>query len=174
MASAKALTAAAGHTLILHGTATEHAAKPNTGTATEHAAKPPKTSTATEPATRSFPEDGFPEIGDPDLEKIAALLLWMTQNFKSNINQVDIHQATLEVILKHASEAGTDGAIGLLSEASTAKLSALIDIMMLHKDGSAKDPNETLKFMRRIAKVREEIETPVSYTHLTLPTILLV
>ena len=159
MASAKALMAAAGHTLILRGTATEHAAKPNTGTATEHAAKLPKTSTATEPATRSFVENGFPEIGDPDLEKIAALLLWMSQPFQSDIKQVDIHHATLEVILKHASETGTDGALGLLSEASTAKLSALIDIMMLHKNGEPKDPNETLKFMRRIAKVREEIET---------------
>ena len=145
--------------MILHGTATEHATTPNTGTATEHAAKLPKTSTATEPATRSFVENGFPEIGDPDLEKIAALLLWMSQNFQSDIKQVDIHHVTLEVILKHASETGTDGALGLLSEASTAKLSALIDIMMLHKNGKPKDPNETLKFMRRIAKVREEIKT---------------
>ena len=82
MASAKALLAAAGHTLILHGTATEHATTPNTGTATEHAAQLPKTSTATEPATRSFLENGFPEVGDPDLEKIAALLLWMSQPFQ--------------------------------------------------------------------------------------------
>ena len=64
----------------------------------------------------------------------------------------------LEVILKH-SEAATGGAPGLLHTASAAKLSELIDIMTLHKDGSPKDPNETLEFMRRIAKIREEIET---------------
>ena len=140
MAAAKALLAAAG---LLHSTATEHAAKPNTSTATEHAAKLPQTSTATEHAT---------------LGKIAALLLWMTQNFQSNIHKDDIHHAVLEVILKH-SEAATGGAPGLLHTASAAKLSELIDIMTLHKDGSPKDPNETLEFMRRIAQIREEMET---------------
>ena len=184
MAAAKALLAAAG---LLHSTATEHAAKPNTSTATEHAAKLPQTSTATEHATSSsqldtgastedvprWPLTGLTmstskprasaseddcSIGDSDLGKIAALLLWMTQNFQSNIHKDDIHHAVLEVILKH-SEAATGGAPGLLHTASAAKLSELIDIMTLHKDGSPKDPNETLEFMRRIAKIREEMET---------------
>ena len=185
MAAAKALLAAAG---LLHSTATEHAAKPNTSTATEHAAKLPKTSTATEHATSASQLDtaastkdvprwpllyGLPmstakpqasaseddcSIGDSDLGKIVALLLWMTQNFQSNIHKDDIHHAVLEVILKH-SEAATGGAPGLLHTASAAKLSELIDIMTLHKDGSPKDPNETLEFMRRIAKIREEMET---------------
>ena len=185
MAAAKALLAAAG---FLHSTATEHAAKPNTSTATEHAAKLPNTSTATEHATSSsqldtaastkdvprWPllyglpmstskprasasEDDFPS-GDSDLGKIVALLLWMTQKFQSNIHKDDIHHAVLEMIVKH-SEAATGGAPGLLHTASAAKLSELIDIMTLHKDGSPKDPNETLEFMRRIAKIREEMET---------------
>ena len=185
MAAAKALLAAAG---LLHSTATEHAAKPNTSTATEHAAKLPKTSTATEHATSasqldtaastkdvprwpllyrlpmstskpraSASEDDFPS-GDSDLGKIVALLLWTTQKFQSNIHKDDIHHAVLEMIVKH-SEAATGGAPGLLHTASAAKLSELIDIMTLHKDGSPKDPNETLEFMRRIAKIREEMET---------------
>ena len=173
MASAKALLAAAG---VL---------KPSTSTATEHAAKLPKTSTATEHATSSSQPDtaasmedaplrpltGLPmstskpqasasldyfSLGDSDLEKIVALLMWMTQNSHPNVPIDDIHYATLEVILKH-SEAGTGGAFGLLHEASSAKLSELIDIMMLHKDGSAKDPNATLAFMRRVATIREEV-----------------
>ena len=45
----------------------------------------------------------------------------------------------------------------MLHTASAAKLSELIDIMTLHKDGSPKDPNETLELMRRIAKIREEL-----------------
>ena len=38
-----------------------------------------------------------------------------------------------------------------------AKLSHLIDIIMLHKDGSPKDANKTLAFMRRLGRIREEV-----------------
>ena len=165
MAAAKALLAAAG---LLHSPATEHAAKPNTSTATEHAAKLPKTSTATEHATSSSQPDtaaskpqasaslSYFSLGDSDLEKIVALLMWMTQNSHPNVPIDDIHHAALEAILKH-SEAGTRGRPCLLHEASIAKLSELIDIMMLTKDGKPKDPNETLVFMRRVATIREEV-----------------
>ena len=102
----------------------------------------------------SASEDGF-LLGNKDLEKIVALLLWMAKDFQSNIDINDIHYAALEVIIKH-SDAATGGALGLLHTASVAKLSELIDIMMLHKDGSPKDANETLDFMRQVAKIREK------------------
>ena len=134
---------------------------------------------------------GF-HFGDDDLEKIVALLLWMAQDFQSNIHIDEIHYAALEVVK-----------LGSLQTTSIAKLSKLIDIMMLHKDGKPKDANATLTFMRRLAKIREELRatssdnaterveqatssdnvterveqatssdnaTAVSYTHLTLPT----
>ena len=98
----------------------------------------------------SASEDGF-LLGDNDLEKTVALLLWMPQDFQSNIHIDDIHYAALEVIIKHA-DAATGGTLSSLHTASVAKLSKLIDIMMLHKDGSPKDANATLEFMRRLAK----------------------
>ena len=112
-------------------------------------------STATEHAT-------FPcRLGDKDFEKIVALLLWMAQDFQSNIHIDDIHYAALEVIIKHA-DAATGGTLGSLHTASVAKLSELIDIMMLHKDGSPKDPNKTLAFMRRVAKIRRAVRATSS------------
>ena len=95
-------------------------------------------------------------LGDNDLEKIVALLLWMAQDFQSNIHINDIHCAALEVVIKHGG-AATGGTLGSLHTASVAKLSKVIDIMMLHKDGSPKDANETLTFMRRSAKMREKV-----------------
>lgn len=105
-------------------------------------------------------EDGV-FLGDSDLEKIVALLLWMSQDFQSNIHIDDIHHAALEVIIKHA-DAATGGTLGSLHTASVAKLSELIDIMMLHKDGSPKDADATLHFMRRSAKIREELRATSS------------
>ena len=105
-------------------------------------------------------ENGF-VLGDDDLEKIVALLLWMAQNFQSDIHIDDIHHAALDVIIKH-SEAATGGAAALLHTASVANLSELIDIMMLHKDGSPKDANATLEFMRRAAQIREELSPTAS------------
>ena len=95
-------------------------------------------------------------LGDNDLEKIVALLLWMAQDFQSNIHIDDIHYAALEVVNKHVA-AATGGTLGALRPASVAKLSELIDIMMLHNDGTPKDVNATLTFMRRSAKIREEL-----------------
>ena len=91
--------------------------------------------------------------GDKDLEKFLALLLWMANDFQSNIDTNDIHSAALEVI-------STGQAVNSLHTASVAKLSELIDIMMLHKDGSPKDANVTLTFMRRVAKIREKLRPP--------------
>ena len=100
-------------------------------------------------------------IASSDMEKIVLLLLWMAQDFQSEIHFDDIHHAALEVILKH-SDPVTGGALGLLHTASVAKLSELIDIMMLHKDGSPKDANATLEFMRRAAEIREELRPTAS------------
>ena len=52
--------------------------------------------------------------------------------------------------------------LGSLQTTSIAKLSKLIDIMMLHKDGKPKDANATLTFMRRLAKIREELRATSS------------
>ena len=95
-------------------------------------------------------------LGNNDLEKIVALLLWMAQDFQSNIHIDDVHYAALEVVIKHV-DAATGGTLGSLRPASVAKLPELIDIMMLHKDGSPKDANATFTFMRRSAKIREEL-----------------
>ena len=168
MALAKALFAAAGLTRA----ATEHASFSSRSTATEHATDPadstedvtlrrltePPMSTSKLQASAS--EDAY-LLGDNDLEKIVALLLWMAQDFQSNIHNDDIHIAALEVVIKHV-EAATGGALGSLHTASVAKLAKLIDIMMMHKDGSPKDANATLTFMRRLAKIREELRATSS------------
>ena len=100
-------------------------------------------------------ENGY-LLAHNDLEKIVALLLWMAQGCHSNIQRNDIHHAALEVIIEHV-KPGRDGTLGLLHPASVAKLSELIDIMMTDKTGALKDPNATLIFMRRVARVREEV-----------------
>jgi hypothetical protein len=65
----------------------------------------------------------------------------------------DIHHAVLEAVIKCA-DAPTGGTLGLLHTTSIAKLSQVIDIMMLHKNGSPKDANQTLAFMRSCASIR--------------------
>ena len=177
MAAARALLSAAGllkpnSKLLKKSTATEHASS-SSSTATEHATdERHHPAASTDDVSRlpltglrisnrrwslqaSASEDDY-LLGDKDLEKIVALLLWMAQDCQSNIHTNDIHYAALEVVIKHADPA-TEGALGSLHTASVAKLSKLIDIMMLHKDGSHKDANETLAFMRRSAKIREEL-----------------
>ena len=167
MAAAKALISAAG--LLEKSTATEH---------------------ATSSSNRVW-------LGDKDKDKIVALLMWMAQdsvmisdNGKSSRRYRsecmarrrrrsvdDIHKAALAAVLKRGDEATKASRISL-NTASIAKLSELIDIMCLNKDGSAKDLNETWAFMRRVAEIRRAVRatssdnaTAVSYTHLTLPTI---
>ena len=145
----------------------------------------PKTSTATEHATSSSQLDpatstddvslgsltGLPKsasklqatasedglfLGDADLEKIAALLLWMAQDFQPSLDVDDIHYAALEAIMK-CNDVPTGGTLGLLHTASIKKLAEIIDIMVMHKDGSPKDANATLQFMRRCAGIRDEL-----------------
>ena len=65
------------------------------------------------------------------------------------------------MISKHV-DAAIGGALGSLHTASVAKLSALVDIMMLTKDGSPKDVNATLDLMRWLATFREEIRATSS------------
>ena len=90
-------------------------------------------------------------LGDNELEKILALLMWIAQDFRiiSNISVDDIHEAALASMTKYQ--------FTLLNPESLAKLSELIDIMMLHKDGSAKDANDTWAFMRRVAIIRDDV-----------------
>ena len=150
MAAAKALLSAAGllkpnTKLLKKSTATERAtssSQPDPAASTDDVSLLPLTGLpmSTSKLQASASEDGF-LLGD-DLEKIVALLLWMAQDFQSNIHIDDIHYAALEVIIKHA-DAATGGTLGSLHTTSVAKLSKLIDIMMLHKDGSPKDANST-------------------------------
>ena len=136
-------------------TATEHATS-SSSTATEHATSSSRPDPAASTNEISFflgsNEDRF-LLGDNDLHKIAALLQWMAHDFvkTSNISTDDIQEAALEAILKQH-DAGTN-----LNTAAIAKLVELIDIMMLHKDGSPKDAHKTLAFMRRVARVREDV-----------------
>ena len=107
------------------------------------------------PLTDLLQRKGF-VLGDNELEKTVALLLWMAADFQSSIEFDEMHYAALEVILKHAHDA-TGRTLGSLHTTSLAKLSKLIDIMMLHKNGVPKDAKATLRFMRRLDKIREEI-----------------
>jgi len=165
MAAAKALLIAAGLLKRKTSTATEHArssSQPDSAASTDDVSLWPLTGLprSTSKLQASASVDDF-SLGDDDLEKIVALLLWMAQDFQSNIHIDDIHHAALEVIVKHF-DATTGSAHGLLHTASVPKLSELIDIMMLHKDGSPKNANETLAFMRRAAKIREELRATAS------------
>ena len=168
--AAKALLSAAGllkpNTKVLRAksTATEHATSASS-TATEHAP-----AASTDDVSR-LPLTGLPMstselqasaskrylVGDNDLEKIVALLLWMAQDFQAQIKSDDIHIEAIEALIRNSNRIETGGALGLLHTTSAAKLSQLIDIMMQHKDGSPKDANATLHFMRRVARIREEV-----------------
>ena len=97
-------------------------------------------------------------LGDIDLKKIVALLMWMAQDFvvNSGISSDDVAKAALAAVLNYGDPA-TEGSRFSLHAESIVKLAELIDIMMLHKDGSVKDPNDTLTFMKRVAVIREEV-----------------
>ena len=171
MAAAKALLTAAGMLKPKTCTATEHASSSSLqSTATEHASPwPLLQSTATEHADISArPLTGIPMsrpasdpdvrflLGDADLEKLVALLLWMAQDFSLKISEDDIHDAALDSLVK-CSDEPTGGALGPLHTASIAKLSNVIDIMLTQKDGSTKDATKVLPFMRRIARIRQRL-----------------
>jgi hypothetical protein len=171
MAAAKALLTAAGMLkpktrLSKTSTATEYATSSSqldSAASTDDVSLGPLTglpmSTSKLQATAS--EDKL-FLGDTDLEKIVALLLWMSQDFQPQIHMDDIHHAALEALIKCADDP-TGATLGLLHTASVAKLSKVIDIMMLHKDGSPKDANATLEFMRRSTRIREELLATASY-----------
>ena len=96
--------------------------------------------------------DQFDENGgleDNDVEKIVALLLWMAQDYQKDFSKDDIHDAALQVMSKQS-----NAAIHLLHTAPLKKLSKLIDIMMLDKEGTPKDAKETLQFIRRVVAIR--------------------
>ena len=69
-------------------------------------------------------------LADTDVNKIVALLLWMSQDFAvdANMSVDEIEEAANAAILVYCKT---------LTRASSAKLFNLIDIMMKHKDGSA-------------------------------------
>ena len=127
--------------------------EPPTSTATEHASSstPPPASSATEHASTSTPHF---VLEDEYIEKIASLLVFMSRDFLFTMTPDDVYNSALDVILNQAQ---ADQALESLNTASLAKLSRLIDIMIAHDDGTPKDPNDTLAFMRRCAQVRDEI-----------------
>ena len=134
-------------------------------TATEHATSSSQPDAAAMPLRMLRPHlqydcisvEDIPILGDDDLDKIIALLQWMAQDFQSQIKSDDIHIEAIEALIRNSNRIETGGALGLLHTTSAAKLSQLIDIMMQHKDGSPKDANATLRFMRRVARIREEV-----------------
>ena len=153
---------------IAYGTATEHAtsAFQSGSTATEHATSHGSTATehpteveshdsSTEDGSHDMYDEGF-TFEDDDLDKILALLLWMSQDFQKDIPMQDIHHAAVEVVTKQSE--WVDGwRVGDQPRESVVKLSKLIDIMMLTKKGELKDANETLHFMRRVAAMRWQL-----------------
>jgi hypothetical protein len=150
MAAANVLLTAAG--LLKTSTATELAtssSQPDPAASTDDVSLLPLTGLKTSNRHAFLFEDN-------DLERIVALLLWMAQDFQSKIRGIEIHVAALETLMKHM-DGTTKSIFGSLHTSTFAKLSKLIDIMMLHKDGRPKDPNATLHFMRRVAKIREEL-----------------
>ena len=117
------------------------------------------------PFSAPKPQASAPEydvlLEDHDLEILVALLLWMSQDFQPKLCMKDIHHAVLEAVIKCA-DAPTGGTPGLLHTTSAAKLSQVVDIMMLHKNGSPKDANQTLAFMRSCASIRDTMLQSVS------------
>ena len=85
----------------------------------------------------------------------------MSQDFQPKLCEKDIHHAILEAVIKCA-DAPTGGTPGMLHTTSAAKLSQIIDITMLHKNGSPKDANQTLAFMRSCAAIRDTMLQSVS------------
>ena len=95
-------------------------------------------------------------LAQHSLNKIVQLLVWMAYDYQSDFLLEEVQSAAHAVLIKYVN-AATGGTRGPKDTASWFKLSDLIDKMMLHKDGSSKDPNETLTFMRRAAQIRKEL-----------------
>ena len=163
MAAAKALLSAAGllkhnKKLLKTSTATEHPTS-SSSTATEHASTDDVSRLPLTGLTMSTSK--LQASTSEKIEKIVALLMWMAKDFQSTIHIDDIQCAALEVVIKQR-DAARGGILGSLHTASAAKLAELIDIMMVDKNGSPKDANATLTFMRRLAKIREELRATSS------------
>ena len=125
-----------------------------------------KRCTLTRPATEQTPEipanedaammtllssyDIDIDIGDEELEKITALLLWMAKDFQSNHNDAAILNAVLEVLVNNVDASPK-------CTAAIAQLSNLIGVMLMHKEGAIKNTQETLHFMRRVARIRAQV-----------------
>ena len=117
-----------------------------------------------EHATSSISPDDGTEIltllVDADLEKIVALLLWMSQDFQRAIPSNVIHNTAVDTIIR-CGDTPNGNALGWLHTDALAKLSQIIDIMMLPhpKDLNPTpiEPNATLAFMRRVARFRDEV-----------------
>ena len=93
---------------------------------------------------------------DHAVKKIVALLVWMAEDCKSVFTTDEIHGAAHAVLINYV-KAAKGGTRGSTNTAYWCKLEEIIDRMMLHKDETLKDPNETLAFMRRAAKIRKEL-----------------
>ena len=131
----------------------------NAGTATEHATSSSIDDRATAPV---LDDDNLGVLlEDSDLQKIVAMLMWLSQDFYPKYETHVIQLAVLNAVIK-CSDAVTGGTLGLLHTASVAKLAQVIDIMMLHKNGSPKDANQTLAFMRSCASIRDTMLQSVS------------
>ena len=111
------------------------------------------------------PEEAGLLLGDTDLEKIAALLMWMSKDFQRGMHQKVIYHEALCTLLKFSDTPTGDDVtfnqlnMGLMHTSSVVKLSQTIDIMMLPNpkaaDQTPKDANDTLAFMRRVASFRD-------------------
>ena len=130
MAAAKELLRAAG----LH-----EKRRSSSSTATEHTTSlsqlDPAVSTEEIFVGVGSKEKGF-FIGGTDVHKIVELLMWMAQDFQSDIHIDDIYEAALAAVLKHLDTCGGTQAYScrsrnLLHTTFIAKLPELIDIMML-------------------------------------------
>ena len=100
---------------------------------------------------------------DHALQKIVTLLVWMAEDCKSDFTTDEIHSAAHAVLSEYAS-AARGGTRGPTNTAYWCKLEEIIDKMMLHKDNTRKEPNETLRFMRRAARLRNELRDTSSDT----------
>ena len=141
-------------------TATEHATSPRT----KPLGSPTGLPMYGEHATSYHSSDDGREIvsllGDTDLDKIVALLVWMSQDFQREIPNNVIHETALDTLIRCADTPNGD-ALGSLHTDAIAKLSKTIDIMMLphpkELHPTPKDANATLAFMRRVARFRDEV-----------------
>ena len=143
-------------------TATEHAAsssKPDPAASKEHVSLPVSsvsTPILTPTQHASASEDDV-ALNDAEFAKIVTLLTWITHHYQKQIKEDVIHATALEAVSKWNDLTKSGGNLGLRNSASIKEMSNIVGIMTTNKDGTTKDPNETLYFMRRVASVREQL-----------------